>query len=115
MKKHEHYKHGGFGGAMADVYYDANAPLPALYSPNKLQSGIAAKFSKKMAAHGLTTTLGWIKGIRQHTIEYATAKDSARGWALISMLAFAPMEIGIICLIIYGAMLLARDSLHNHR
>jgi hypothetical protein len=55
----------GFDGAMADVYYDANAPVPALYSPAKLQSGIVAKFSKKIRrAHGLTTTLGWIKHIR---------------------------------------------------
>ena len=78
MKKHEHYKHGGFDGAMADVYYDANAPLPALYSPTKLQSGIVAKFSKTMAAHGLTTTLGWIKGTRQDSIEYTTEKGSVK-------------------------------------
>ena len=53
MKKHQHYSHGRFDGAVADVYYNANTPVPALYSPAKLQSGIVAKFSKKMGAHGL--------------------------------------------------------------
>ncbi|WP_058088895.1 hypothetical protein [Aquabacterium parvum] len=76
MKKHEHYRHGGFDGALADVYYNANAPLPALYSPTKLQSGIVAKFSKKMGAHGVTSTLGWVKHIRHESIEYTTEKDS---------------------------------------
>ena len=107
MKKHEHYKHGGFDGAMADVYYDANAPLPALYFPTKLQSGIVTKFSKTMAAHGLTTTLGWIKGTRQDSIEYTTEKDSVRGWALTTLLVFAPLGLGMIYLIAYYAMLLA--------
>jgi len=69
MKKHQHYSHGRFDGAVADLYYNANAPVPALYSPAKLQSGIVAKFSKKMGAHGLTTTLGWIKRIQQDSIE----------------------------------------------
>ena len=98
MKKHEHYKHGGFDGAMADVYYDANAPLPALYSPTKLQSGIVTKFSKTMAAHGLTTTLGCVKGVRQGSIEYATEKDAVRGWALTTMLFFVPLEMGVMYL-----------------
>ena len=101
MDKREHFKHGGFDGAMADVYYDANAPLPALYSPTKLQSGIVAKFSKKSGAQRLTTTLGWIKHIRNYSIEYATEKDSVRGFALAAMLVLVPLEIGALLLVIW--------------
>ena len=104
MDKREHFKHGGFDGAMADVYYDANAPLPALYSPAKLQSGIIAKFSKKIGTHGLGTTLGWVKSVRQNSIEYITTRDSVRGWALTTMLVFIPLGIGVMYLaVLFGS------------
>ena len=101
MKKQEHYKHGGFEGALANVYYNANAPLPAMYSPSKLQSGIVAKFSKKMGAHGVTSTLGWVKHIRHESIEYTTEKDSVRGFALAAMLVLVPLEASALLFVIW--------------
>lgn len=75
-------------------------PCRPLHSSAKLQSGIVTKFSKKMGAHGLTTTLGWIKGVREDSIEYASEKASVRGWALAAMLLFVPRVIGTLYLVV---------------